>query len=361
MPLPVILIFERHQDPAPKQALIDSLAILREKGYTKIAVEVDPARANYTDMLEGVQSQLKTTRQLLDQSLQVLSNLPRNTKLAISSRWGIEFPITEESLKTMDYGFLHDLLLNFVSSSRYDVLTRMFKNYDGLLKTKELLLQARAKGFQIVGIDSKVCDLKIHGDLERSKESLAEIDDVNNARDLEMSARLVLASQETGVIGLIGAMHYEGIKFYGDKLNLDAFYLSVYSQRNFVTPDTMDEVNITLGHITTNLLYNQLFPLFISKLITFKIEHKFSDEKVDCTAVRFLQSLTKSPSQVSAKVDPEHYLDVKVESDDVNLITSLKRSGIYFYQSLQRGQPTIYIPAVNDAPQLRCIQRLMPH
>ena len=111
MSLPLILLFERHWDEAPKQLFNDLLPKLAEEGYDTFCFEA-PQNLSSNEILQRHNDGIEFDSQILSKAHNFLSQ--RNIK-------------TDQKLSDISFTSLSELMRQCVSSQRYLKLLKKLK------------------------------------------------------------------------------------------------------------------------------------------------------------------------------------------------------------------------------------------
>ena len=355
MPLPIIVIPERHWDSAPKKVLSASLKRLRLKGYSTICFE-SPEDESESDLLKGVQSTIEFIKKRKCEATHYLE------------RAGVSL----ESAVEQDYSQLAKLLRLFVSSQHYREMSLWFKELPGLESKLSLIENAKEEGFSIKGIDlpqDKLEPLRSLG-AQSNLSSRVEIIDMLEEHRCNRFVNNIVKFQNNGqgVIFIVGQSHFKKITELMDDhlMNDEVIYFHPYITKSLDSslPDTHRylerEHTVNVHFIDATVIEPKDVISASNKLLKKIADMKpLMYRKIDstCAATR-LRLFTGLPFQTYAR--PSLYVDclIPVTSDSMRAIQKLQKKNINSRLTFFDGSLQYCIPNVNLPKNIEKIQML---
>ena len=220
MPLPIIVVLERHWDTVPKKALMNALPFLKAAGYDALCFE-SPCDKSESETIDGIESTLQFIEARLAEAYQCLN------------KQGIAV-----NLPAMNYSDLELLLYKSVSSGYSEEMALWFKELSGHKEKLDLVRKAKTRDIQIYGIDlphaqlEKIHSLEAQTNIGSKVSGIIELDD---ERTLAFKTNILELQQKgKGVIFLVGQFHYEKlVKEFDREFLLDEIlFLHPYSPQS---------------------------------------------------------------------------------------------------------------------------------
>ena len=195
MPLPIIILLERHWDVIPKKTLINALPFLKASGYDTLCFE-SPSELNEQETIANIESTVKFIEERLAEANQCLN------------RRGMSV-----DLPAMSYSELQQLLLNYVSTRYSKEMALWFKELPGHKEKFDLVRTAQERNIKICGIDLTSNQLEHINSLESQTNlgmRVSGINELDNKRTLTFKKNLLELQQKgKGVIFVVGQSHYK--------------------------------------------------------------------------------------------------------------------------------------------------------
>ena len=219
MPLPIIIIPERHWDSAPKEVVSQKVKELRELGYSTLCFE-SPMDDSEDDLIAGVGSTVEFTENRLAEAKPFLEKAGIALQTALSQ----------------DYSVLATMLRTFVSSKYSKEMALWFKELPGHKAKLDLISLARKESIHIRGIDLRKSELEPLRNIKAQADisaKLTQIDELDDARCLSFVTNMIrLQNAGQGIIFIVGQSHIKKISaLMSDKLmNDEVIYFHPYSK-----------------------------------------------------------------------------------------------------------------------------------
>lgn len=347
MPLPILVLLERHWDVEAKSALMHALPTLAHYGYDTLCFE-SPSDLDEKETIDTVnqtvdfiQEQLKLTESFL-------------------KRAGID----TSDLCNRSYLSLANDLMYYVSSKKYKELASMLKELPGHQAKLKTIDAAKEKGMTIKGIDLTADELEPITNMEAQlnvKQRLKGIDTLDNQRIRSFIENMVsLQHQGKGVIFTMGQFHYKRLV---EELGKDCYlkeivFLHPHSPKfldedypdthNFLEPIEEYAKDITMVdkaiHNQANLLE---FVDLLDKAIQSRCELHQTIQPTHATL-----ALSKSTGlDFEAVLRPSQYVDcyhqLKKEEKIEKAIELLDANGIKGHFAFFKGVESYCVPCVN--------------
>ena len=197
MPLPIIIMLERHWDTVAKDALNKALPSLVEKGYDVLCFE-SPSDEGETSLISGIESTIQFSKERHSEA----SNLLKNR--------GIDVNLTE-----MNYSDLQRLLLLYVSSKFSKEMALWFRELPGHEQKLYLVRTAKSLKMSILGVDLLASEMEGLRSIDAQvnlKKKISTIDQLDCKRIASFKKHLLSLQQSgKGVIFVVGKFHYEQV------------------------------------------------------------------------------------------------------------------------------------------------------
>lgn len=194
MPLPIIILVERHWDKAPKKALMSALPFLTTSGYDTLCFE-SPYEKNEQETIHAIEHTIEFIETRLAEVNQFFAQR------------GIFYNLPE-----MDYIDLQQLLKNYVSSRYYTEMALWFKELPGHKEKLLMIRKALESDMKICGIDLESEQLESINGLEAQnnlKSRLSGLSALAKMRAMAFKRNMLeLQQQGKGVIFVVGQAHY---------------------------------------------------------------------------------------------------------------------------------------------------------
>lgn len=204
MPLPIIVIFERHWDKTPKKILKQLIPILSKRGYNTLCYEGPEDLIPYNFHITRIDESIEFAKKRYSEASECLG--ARN--------------INVEELSDLDFGVLDKLMLNFVSTKHHQLFAEQIKNLPGALIFKEILEESKNSQMSVVGVDvesQRYDEMLSNSWLTENMFSnrVVSLDKVEVQRNETLSRNLTkLYQEEKNIVFICGAFHAEKIISY---------------------------------------------------------------------------------------------------------------------------------------------------
>jgi hypothetical protein len=186
MPLPIIILFERHNDTVSKQSLIDVLNDLKKIGYSTLCNELP--ETDEKTILDTCSKHIKASDILIEKLHEVLPG-----KINISAF---------SQLSLFEAQGLIEKTLNIPSNLARDYAA-LLKETAGNKKGHELIKKCIAEGLEVRGVDHP------------NRHHMTQKDILGPEREKYIAQNIIkLFSQKKGLICFFGGFHAEGILTY---------------------------------------------------------------------------------------------------------------------------------------------------
>ncbi|MBA2368573.1 MAG: hypothetical protein H0V82_06075 [Candidatus Protochlamydia sp.] len=256
MTLPILIIFERHWDEAPKQLLNELIPKLSYEGYNTFCVEAGSERSE-NDIISNFYIELERTSKLNFQALQYLEKRGIGLKGRLSD---------------LSYEDLSELMRLHVSSQRFLEVAEKIKHLPALLLYKDTLNLAFKHFYNLTGVDNgKDLDAILSANMEEKHNQIIQRE---LSRIQSQADRLFeLYQKKKGVIFLDGALHSKKLiaklKEKGLKENDLIYYFPHSSQHYSRTVNDFEAMGEeSIPDINFCLSSNKDFKVFSQKIIT---------------------------------------------------------------------------------------------
>jgi hypothetical protein len=338
--MPIVVIFERHWDEAPKQIVKNLIPKLSEEGYDTFCLEA-PQNLEEREFLSSFQAGLELDIKINSQAQDCLE------------RVGIR------NIRLSDIGFekLADLMRLYVSSQRYLEVAERIKNLPAHLLLKDTFRIAKRLSLNIKGIDIDEADFEkiISKDVSKRMKIIKENE---NYRIATISKNLLqLYKERNGVIFVCGALHAENLINKFKENNLDERILYYFPHSNKKYDDSIDDIkeglsNEKLRNHTFCLIDENNHKLLVEKIIK-DIKSKNIQYKQEIVGGNshsiFLSNFFQKDFR--AFMRPGYYVDalLNIENSDntEEIITKLKEVNIQIEKTALLGSTYLVIKDIN--------------
>ncbi len=268
---PIVIVFERHQDPIPKAAVTTVLDdLVKRAGYRALAVEC-PHDLSDKYILARSQLGLKRASDILNQAKPYLATPQAQAYLA-------QHKIDATNLSAMSFDVLSETLKQFFSSKQFVMCAEQIKGVPGAHGNVKLLACASKLNMVIKGvdIDSKRFDAMMALDISKRVAVIQELDDERT--DTIFSNLLKLNKEHNGVVFMCGSSHAEKLidKFQAEGLSDQIVYYFLHSNERYF--HHVDDVEL-------KLLEN---PTLIGR------SHQLSDQDVSAFAQKIMEDISSA-------------------------------------------------------------------
>lgn len=354
MPLPIIILLERHWDVIPKRTLINVLPFLKESGYDTLCFE-SPSEINEQKTISNIESTIQFIEERLSEANQCLS------------RRGIATDITE-----MSYIELQQLLLNYVSTRYSKEMALWFRELPGHKEKLNLIRMANESNIKICGIDLTSDQLEQINSLESQtnlSKRVSGIKELDVKRTLAFKKNLLELQQKgKGVIFVVGQSHYKLLaEEFATKYLLDEIlFLHPYALKcldnshiDYHLPplSTIEGLNLLEKAI---LNYDDIE--IFSKNLQITIQPML-DNSISISSTSTCELLSeKTKLQFKAYVRPSYVVDCHHFFNDrqtVNdTVKKLNAKGVHGFFTFFKNQESYCVPGVNTQEVASQIQQM---
>lgn len=350
MPLPIMILVERHWDTTSKKALSQALPFLKSSGYDTLCFE-SPCDINMQDTINNVSSTIQSIENYLKEANQHLA------KRSISV-----------DLTTINYSDSEQLLRYFVSSRHSKEMALWFRELPGHQEKYTLINMALEQSMTISGIDLTRKSLESINSLEAQanlNKRLAGIDQLDSIRTLGFKEKLLaLQQQGKGVIFVVGQAHYQLLiaEFAKDYLLDELLFLHPYSPQCFDSsyidyrlPSVASEVRLVEQVINQD----DDIALFINALQA--VAQPLLDTAKPIRSTSICQRLSeKTNLSFEAYVRPSHLVDgyhfFTKKEDIANSVTELNKQGVHGFYTFFKEKEAYCVANINTVEVASKIQ-----
>lgn len=354
MPLPIIIMLERHWDDVAKNTLKSTLSSLVEKGYDVLCFE-SPSDETEECLVSGIESTIQFSKERYSEASQLLKGR------------GIEVNLTE-----MDYSDLQQLLLMYVSSKYSEEMALWFKELPGHEKKLDLVKSAKELKMSIQGVDLLESEMEELRSMEAQidlQKRVSVIDLLDKKRIISFIKNLLCLQQSgKGVIFVVGQSHYEQLVegFSNEHALSEVIFTHPHSpcclDRSFddrTLPDLNKIAHLTL--IDRKIEKQEDACMFSENLNSCIQAYVDSNKSIEPTIVSklLIEKTGLSFNTVLRKsmhVDAYHPL---AEGEDISLVTQkLDQAGVKGFFTFFKGERSYCIPSINSSETGTEISRL---
>ncbi|KTD21166.1 hypothetical protein [Legionella londiniensis] len=344
MPLPIIIMLERHWDAVAKDALKYTLPSLVEKGYDVLCFE-SPSDEGEDILISRIESTIQFARERYSEANSLLK------------KRGINVNLTE-----MNYSDLQRLLRLYVSTQYSNEMALWFRELPGHEKKLDLVRAAKSLKMSIAGVDLLASEMEKLQSMEvqvNLKKKLSAIDQLDCKRIASFKKHLLnLQRSGKGVIFVVGKFHYEQlVKAFSDEYSLsDVIFIHPHSPK--CLDKSIDDRKLPdfeeVGHLT--LIDRKIeipddFLIFSQNLNKLIQSHVDSYKSVEPTTLsKALMEKTGLSFNIylrqSMHVDAYHPV---AENEDISYVTNkLNEAGIKGLFTFFKGERSYCIPCINS-------------
>lgn len=354
MPLPIIILVERHWDEAPKKALLNALPFLMTSGYNTLCFE-SPCDKNEEETVADIESTIEFIERRLAEANQCLA------------RRGMFYNLPE-----MDYLDLQRLLQKYVSSQYYKEMALWFKELPGHKEKLLLVRNAQKSHMKICGIDLKSNELEAIHSREAQlnlKNRALKIRELDNLRTTSFTRHMhELQQQGRGVVFVVGQFHYTTIieEFSKEHPLSELIFLHPYSTRCLVK--SYIDYNLPSSRFIEDLILiektidnNEDIEIFLTHLVNAlqpRLDNYISIEPT--STCQLLSDKTGLNFQAYVRpgylVDCHHFVNENEKIDET--VNQLNSNGVIGFFSLFRGRYSYCVPNINMKEVAHQIQKL---
>lgn len=357
MPLPILIVPERHWDVAPKQALMGVLPFLNDSGYDTLCFEF-PIDLNEQDIIIIIESTIKFVEDRLREANQWLSKSNQFLDL--------------QTITTMDYSKLEKLLLEMVSTKYSKEMALWFKELPGHMARLDLVKMAKEKNIKICGVDLKKGQLEqINGLEAQTKLHIREsgILKLDPERTLSFKKNLTELQQNgKGVIFVVGQWHYKMLieEYIKDYLLDEILFLHPYALKchdsSHIDYQLPSFSNIKKLPLIEQIIHNnEDIEIFLKNIkSTLQPMLNSSNSIQPTSACRLLNDKTKL--HFKAYVRPSYLVDCyhqfENKNDLIDTVKKLNEKGVRGFYTFFQNKESYCIPSINTLEVASKIQQL---
>lgn len=328
MSLPLIIIFERHWDPIPKQVVLDFFK--QKSDYDTLCVEA-PEDLTSTQIIDRFNHTFELDNNIHDQAI------------ALLRRVNIVKNLSEISFSTLAH-----LMQLYVSSQKYSEVATKIKSLPASHIYKQILsLPIKIKG---VDIGAKKYDKLVNSGLDFISQN-----GLNTERTNRLFENLVKVQKECGALFLCGALHAEDLipRFAQRGLSDKVRYFFPHSSKSL--EEGIDDIfrNAILAN-HTYLLTEKEIPSLTGKI--------FSELPGAIPEGNTISSLLSRTFQVNVRVfiRPDYFADAFIPiNPKIDAIHQrLQDLGLQTYLTHHQKGIYLVIPNINTPEVHHCLQRL---
>ena len=355
MPLPIIVMPERHWDPLAKEALAKTLPSLVSQGYDMLCFE-SPSDENEEELISTVKSTITFSQDRYAEANELLQ------------RRGIVTP----NLSEMNYSDLEQLLLHFVSSRHSKEMALWFKELPGHMQKLKMIELAKSLNMTIQGVDLVKAELEPLRGMEAQtnlQKKLAAIDLLDAKRIMSFKEHLLTLQQKGhGVIFVVGQIHYERLAhaFSKEYCLSDVIFVHPYSPKCLDTshddrPLTaiVDNAQLTLiEQILEQSSDMDAFTISLTQTVQSKID---GYKQIEPTTISNMLSkktglFFNAYARSSMHVDAYH--PITAEEDISSTTRDLDAQGIHGHFTFFKGVHSYCIPCLNSTEISNAIHQI---
>jgi hypothetical protein len=350
MPLPIIIIFERHWDTIPKQAVKRMLPKLVQEGYNTLCFEA-PKNLQTSDLISRINSAVELDQSIYNQA----ESLLEQAHVKINGR-----------ISDVSYQELTKLMQLYVFSN-IEVAEKI-KNLPASLLMKEILTNATQLSMFIEGvdIDSEDYDPIISHDLSTR---MNELDKSENYRNTTILENLIkLSCRREGIIFMCGALHEPALISLFKQRNMEDQIIYYFPHSSKLFDNSIDDINLLKNKGASKekfcLLSNESDIEFFMNKIVVEIKAKntkYTNEISDgCSHTQVLSKTYKA--NFKAFVRGGYYVDALLEvgglTDINNIDMRLRAHNIQSHYSFFQEKKYLVISDVNTKEVAENIRKL---
>ena len=228
MPLPIIIILERHWDELVKKAQLSLIPELAQIGYDSLGIEAPHTLSN---------------DEILDNTAHLLEFYTEEIKVSMGSVHNRHhLNISQEELMEMDAIPLTHFCMQYIFSKFCNASARMFREYKAQSLYSKLLHNLKPLGITLHGLDV-ANDFKASGNIFNSDlghviaQTLPERDKCIHNEIFKLYA------QKQGLIVVLGSGHYQALRnFVIDKKFHNIIFLNLRSSKEWTKFLDMSEI-----------------------------------------------------------------------------------------------------------------------
>ena len=347
--MPIVVIFERHWDEAPKQTLKSLIPMLAQEGYDTLCFEA-PQNLNESEIMASFNQNIEFDSNLSSQADEYLRRVGVTSKLS-----------------DIGFGKLANLMRLYVSSKKYNKVAEKIKNLPASLLLKDIFKDAQRLSISINGVDIDHTDFGNILSLDLLERSVS-IEKNEDYRIKTITNNLIkLRNKRGGVVFVCGALHADNLIAKLKEKNIqDVLYYFPHSAKQF--DDNIDDIKII---IADGILKDHSYRLLNEKDAKSLNEKIIKEIKSSNTQYRkeveggnshseFLSEVFKA--NVQAFERPGYYVDALLDTnqsvDVKNITEKLQEANIQFHQTSLDGHTYLVIPEVNTREVAENIRRL---
>jgi hypothetical protein len=349
--MPILIIFERHWDEAPKQIVKSLIPKLSQEGYDTLCFEA-PQNLTESEILSSHNEGLDLDNRIHSQAKEYLE------------RAGIR------NILLQDIGFkkLSNLIRLYVSSQKYLELTEKIKGLPSSLLLKDLFNQATRLSLSIKGVDIDATDFDAMLSFDLSKR-MSFIEKNEDYRIETIAGNLFrLHGERKGLIFICGALHAENLinKFKAQNIHDRVLYYFPHSNKNY--EDSVEDVkeylsNDTLKKHTFCLLDESDCQSLVNRIIR-EIKSSNTHYKKEIIGGNshsvFLSHFFQKDFR--AFIRPGYYvdalLDIDREGDIEKIVKKLQEVNVATHKTSLHGSSYLVVPEINTTEVADNLRRL---
>ncbi|MCC5792411.1 MAG: hypothetical protein JJT82_07385 [Legionellaceae bacterium] len=354
MPLPIIILLERHWDVIPKKVLVDALPFLKASGYDTLCFE-SPSDINEQETITNIESTIKFIEDYLAGANQCLS------------KHGIFV-----DLPAMNYSELQRLLLNYVTTRYSNEMATWFKELPGHKEKLDLVKLAQESNIKICGIDLTRDQLEPIISLESQTNlgmRVSAIKALDHQRTLAFKKNVLeLQQQGKGVIFVVGDSHYKPLvaELAKEYLLEQALFLHPHALKcldnsciDYHLPSFFNVKGLTL--LEQAILNRDDIEMFSKNLQTTVQAMLDNSISIDPTSTCKLLS-NKTQLEFEAYVRPGYLVDCYHFCDNrqtiADTVTQLHAKGVGGFFTFFKNKEAYCVPSINTDETASQIQKM---
>lgn len=354
MPLPIIILLERHWDVAPKKVLMGALPFLKSSGYDTLCIE-SPCEKNEQETIADIESTVKFIEKMLADANQCLA------KRGIS----VDLP-------SMDYSELQHLLHNYVSTRYYKEMALWFKELPGHKEKLNMLTMAVGKNIKICGIDLASEQLEPVNSLEAQTSLSNRMSGINKLDQMRTQAfkknMLELQQEGKGVIFVVGQAHYKPLvdALANEYLLKEILFLHPYASKcldnSYIDYHLPSFSNINDLTMVEQIIHNHDdVELFLKNLRTTAQPMLDNSVSIEPTSTGELLS-TKTKINFETYVRPSYLVDCyhffNNRGNITGTVNKLNEKGVRGFFTFFKNKESYCVPCINTQEVASQIQKI---
>lgn len=354
MPLPIIILVERHWDKAPKKALMNALPFLTTSGYDTLCFE-SPYEKNEQETIDAVESTIEFIETRLAEANQCLAQR------------GMLYNLPE-----MDYIDLQRLLQNYVSSKYYKEMALWFKELPGHKEKLLMVRKAVESSMKICGIDLASEQLESINGLEAQTNLMSRVSGICELDKIRAMAfkrnMLELQQQGKGVVFVVGQSHYMDLieEFSKEYPLSEIIFLHPYSSKcldkSYVDYNLPSSTSIEDLILIEKTIYDdqdiEIFLTYLRNTVQPRLDNYVSIEPT--STCQLLSDKTGLNFEAYVRpgylVDCHHFFSDKERMGDT--VAKLNDKGVRGFFSFFKGKPSYCVPNINIKEVASQIQKM---